>query len=730
MHNSLHLRDLLRRTNNDPLRIGRRDPHRLIAPDPASKPGPGDFELTGRWPVGSYPDAARRLITGDLRDFLARMGIETDQASERSEPPRIALAAAPDLSERDCRLTLQPGRVAIEGGGAAGLWAGHAWLEWEMRARRGPYLPAGVFTRRAAWPIQISQGPWGGNYSVPDFAPEYLSDDAFRLYAHFGVNTMMIYGDLLCYVQSAILPELNTPGFDDNLTLLQDASRRAADYGVRFSYVAVGPKLRPDHLVFANHPGARGTGARINGARLHFLCSSDEAVLAFYQETFERLFREVPGLAGTVLIVAEESFYNCKMWRAHASDPCPRCSNLGTEPAIAGVVGAVAEAVHRARPGAYVAAWPYTTDQWERPDRAEFIRQLPADAAFWLAIEKDQRYDKGRYVKHIWDYSIDFTGPSDVMRLDARVARETGHGLFVKTETGIGLEVFQFPYVPAMQRLQQSWLFFGMFGSRAEELGLWAAYRPDLSRDAFLHAMAARDFGPETTDAVLAAWKHMSEAMGHLPCVCLTTYYVGPSFLGPCHPLVPQAGDAIPDVFHGYLFYLQENEETFSHRQIDEARTCLVMDRLPDTARAVGMNWRGESDGWEIAVDEYAAAAAEAQTAWELLVQAQPSARTEADRARLGEETLLVELVYRTLRSCENTLRFLLARREWERTGDHAAREEMRRIALMERRNASGAEHIYRRAPWLDLAERSDGVFSPCADMIAAKVAWIDALYV
>ena len=46
----------------------------------------------------------------------------------------------------------------------------------------------------------------------------------------------------------------------------------------------------------------------------------------------------------------------------------------------------------------------------------------------------------------------------------------------------------------------------------------------------------------EAVDTVLAAWESMSRAVRHIPCVTLSNYYVGPSYLGPCHPLVPEAG--------------------------------------------------------------------------------------------------------------------------------------------------------------------------------------------
>lgn len=734
MHNSLFIRDLLKRTNNDPLRLDRRNPHRAVCADPDAQPGAGEFALVGAWAVCSpeYPE-----VVDDLTDFLQRLGVAVTPEAEQT----ITVALTSELTARGCRLTCAPGAVLVEGGDVAGLWAGVAWLEWEMRTRRGAILPESSVTREAAWPVQISQGPWGGNYSVPDFSPEYLSDDAFRLYAHYGVNSMMIYGDLLCYINSEHLPELNCPDFAANLAMLKDAAQRAARYGVQFSYVVVGPKLRPEHPVFVQHPEVLGGGVNFGSGPLHTLCSSHPTVHALYTETFSRLFREVPELAGLILIVGGESFYHCHIWSGDAGIPCERCAKLTLEEDLAQVLEVVQQAVTTAQPAAWVAAWAYNVYGWKHPDREPFVRQLPDGVGFYHHIEKDQLYEKDGYRKHIWDYSVDFTGPSDDMRRLSAIARETGHPLFVKTETGIGLEVFQFPYVPAMQRLaekwqhvrelapcgvQQSWLFYGMFGSRAEELGLWAAYGVEFDSDDFLRRMAVRDFGPQTAELALASWGHMSAAVGHIPCVTLHTYYIGPSYLGPAHPLVPKSGDTIPEVFHGYLFYLQELEESFSRKSIEEVGVSMVMDSLGETAHGLYMQWDGPSDGWDIVVREYTLATQEAHTAWTLLQQAVPLTRTAEDRANLHEELLLTELVYRTMLACASTIRFLLARRAYEKSGDFAALAEMKQVALVEKENALGAVHIYQDAPWLDLTERTDGRYAPCVEMLAEKVRWID----
>jgi hypothetical protein len=592
-----------------------------VARDPDAAPGDDEFLLADCWRIeAALPSDIARAIREDLSDFLQHMGIDTAEQA----PNTISVSINNAMAARDCRLIFNPDSLHIEGGDISGVWAGVAWFEWKMRTRRGPILPRGLFEKHAAWDVQISQGPWGGNYSVPDFSPEYLSDDGFRLYAHYGVNSMMIYGDMLCYINSRILPELNCPDYDANIRMLKDASRRAARYGVHFTYVPVGPKLGPEHPVFQNHPDVRGAGV-YRDSLLHFLCSSSPKVLDFYEETFENLFREVPELAGVILITFSESFYHCRIWDGITRIPCPSCAGIPVNRMVAGLVEAVNKGIKSGQPEAFTAMWVYT---WSHGNRRDAFRELSPGIGVFHHIDKDHQYKKKGYTKNIWDYSIDYIGPTPAMVELADFAHTTERSLFVKTETGIGLEVIQFPYVPAMQHLakkwqnvrklrpfgvHQSWLFYGMFGSRAEELGLWAAYQPSLSAADFIQKMAVRDFGSQAAPHIIDGWKCMSRAVTHLPCLHLQVYYIGPSFLGPAHPLAPSANEEVPDVFYGYLFYLQEGEETFSVKQIEQARTCLVMRTLPDSSTDVGAAPDDPySDGWDLVAEEYSAASREA----------------------------------------------------------------------------------------------------------------------
>ena len=731
--NSFAARSIFKKTNNDALRTERRDPHRCVARDPSSKPGPREINLEKGCVVACpkiEPHAAS-AIKSDFLDFLRRMGVSPEPA----EAIHVVFSLNESLGVRNCRYECRPGKIAVEGGDFAGLWAGLAWLEWEMRTRRGPFLPVGSFERRAAWPIQISQGPWGSNYSVPDLSAEYLSDDGFRLYAHYGVNTMMIHGDLLCYTQSGILPELNHPDYQVHIDMMKDASERALRYGVRLSYHVEAPKLRADHPVFQHHPDILGTGFKASTGMVHVLCSSNELTMAFYEETFSSLFASVPELAGITLIPYSESFFHCRTWDDKVEHPCPRCFAKPHEASLAPLLNRIARAVRKSQPRAYVGVWLYSV--LSRFDRQAMFSNLSRDIAVFHQIDKDCMYKKNGYTKNVWDYSVDYIGPSpDAVKL-AGFAHQTDRQLIIKTETGIGLEVCQFPYVPAMRRLadkwqnvrnlkpfgvHQAWFFFGMFGSRAEELGFWAAYACNIERDDYLRRMAMRDFGPEAADDVISSWDFMSSAMGHIPCVCLPYYFQGPGFLGPAHPLIPKKGMPIPEIFD--VCSPKYSEETF---YVGEARTSMVMHTLPDSFWGIVIPDREDQNPWAIILDEYRSAAADAEMALHHLQSAAGKTRTAADALQIKEELFLTELIWRTMLTCVNTVEFLRARRDYEQSGRLQSFSEMKRLAKMEKENALAAKPIYRQAPWLDLGEHyTDRKFSSSVGMIDIKLQIID----
>ncbi len=733
MHNSLWIRDRLREMNLDPLHRERRDPHRKIGWEDHGKPGRGDIELKGEWRIhGSKVEGMIELVQ-DLDDFLTKIGVDVSSTGEC----RIELGMGGDGPENSYRLAVTDGRIEIHAHDIEGLWAGVVRMEREMGMRRGPYLPKGEITACPHWKYQISQAPWGANYLVPDLGPSYLGNDSFRLLAHYGANGMTVYGDALLYVNSEILPELNHPDFHEHIKVLRETTERAAKYGISLFWVPVLPKLREHHPVFLSHPEVRGArlGWKGEDHSLFTLCSTSESSLEFLSEMTSGMFREVPLLGGLILIIGGESFYHCYM-RPDLSGigpeqrrtNCPRCSRRPAEEVVAGFVGRISAAVHEVKPAAVVAAWPYSASIWSRDlNQLDLIRRLPPDIVLLSEIDKDQLLEKERYFKKIWDYSVDFTGPSERIIMQSDACRKRDLPLFVKTETALGLEAIHMPYVPCMNRLEdkwhkvgslsplgvlQSWMFFGMWGSRAEELGWWKRWCPDVREGDLLSRIAKRDFG-NAWKRVLGAWELVSQAVGHLPCI--PPYFVGPWFLGPAHPLVDEKDWRPPEVFQGALYYQQESRESLSGAML-ESRSPLVLTELPESPEKWGFIVKEGQPKWATFVNELSEAV---QLTGHALAEICPLTDGEmepGDTGRLREEALIIEFLHRTLVSTLNFVRFEFLR---IRGGNQ---EELKSILREELENAERARHLYTDAPWLDLSLRVDGQFPSSKAMLNAKI--------
>lgn len=735
MHNSLLIRDRLRQTNNNPLHQGRRDPHRFVRQlTSAFSAASGEIELSGSWAVirgGDYPGLHE--AAEDLQDFLAKCGIDVIGTPEDRQ---IVLRIDDEVPSGGFRRRVDPHSIQISAADMRGLWAGVVDLEKEISVRGAPVLSAGEVTRQPRWKTQISQAPFGSNYLVPDLSPEYLSDDAFRVLAHSGVNGMTIYGDWLLYVCSDIYPELNCPDYEQNIGILRNAAERAMKYGIQLYYVPVSPKLAYDHPLFIRVPEAKGAkifaGLKRDAKPIHNLCTSHEETLAFHAEVMANLFKEIPQLGGLNLIIGGESYYHCFMRPDKTGLPpgmktnCPRCSGRTPEDTVNGLLKATAEAVHRYKPDAPVAAWPYSAFIWSNdPAQLELLRGLDPQVTWLNTIDKDEWAPKDGYRKKIWDYSIDYTGPASNLLKQADILKERGIDLFVKTETALGLECIQYPYMPSLQRLAekwrnvaslhpagvlQSWMFYGFWGSRAEELGWWMSWYPEKPVEEVLSAMANRDFGALGTEMV-RVWAKISEAVSHLPYIA--TYFTGPEFIGPAHPLFFGAEAEKREEFQALLYYLQENEETFS-TTVNEVKHSLVMEEVPHNQIKAVMRMETEEDYWSVFMREYESAVQLSQEALHIL-EALPEGDDAVIQASLAEEKQLCELVYRTFRSTVNAYTFLTSKQ----SGDMPS---MLETAENELENAKLARRIYTDSPWLDLSLRVDGNYPSSVQMIDVKI--------
>jgi hypothetical protein len=730
LHNSLFRRELLQSMNRHPLIVARRDVHRNVAPRPGVKAAETQAMLSGAWAVRpARKSAAERAAAADATDFLRKMGVDLRDDAKNEVLLEIG------STERGFRIAGSDTRLEIHAADANALWAGWVYVENYMRTAGAAVVPRVEVRREPAWDVQIAPPTWGANYAVPDLSSEYLSDETFGSLAHAGANGMFIYGDFLVYASGTRLAELDHPDADKYLATLRETTARAAAYGVKLYYVAVGPKLAADHPLFKRRPNVRG--ARLfrapaePGLALHCLCSSDEDALGFHADVFGNLFRRVPELGGVILIIGGESYYHCFM-RAGGSaighTNCAKCEGKVPEDVIANLLKTTADAVRSATPQADVMAWPYSAHAfWSKePNQFDLIDRLPEGVALLSEIDKEQKVVRGGMEKYIWDYSVDYDGHSDRIVSQSVRCTQRGRELLIKTETSHGIELLHLPYVPAIGRSAQQWQnvralrprgvlqrwgFVGMFDSAAERVGFLARWEADFQVAGATMAVARQLVG-DTAAApqLVAAWRHFDESVHHIPVLTTGAYYCGPSFLGPCHPLpVWDPKGSIPDAFKGYLYYLLEHEPS-----LNDSRT-----RQKDDLTLTATHQLGGAPAERVEA-EFSLARDAAAKGHEVLQAIKTDGMTDATRAEIAEQQAIGELLYRTYRATVNSIRFvrLIEEAKGER---EKIRPALLEIAKDELENTIAAERMYTAAPWLNHQLRLDVGMPDSLEMVRAK---------
>ncbi len=702
LHNSLFRHDLLLKMNRHPLVLQRRQVHRNVGRRTEAKPAAGQIEMTGAWAIRTARALpAEKNVAADAEDFFKRMNVAIDPGAPKQLLLEIGSADA------GFRCVVSDSRVEVHGTDAAALWAGWVHLENQI-------LNAGEIKRRPAWDVQIAPPTWGANYAVPDLSSEFVGDDTFRSLAHAGADGMFIYGDFLLYADGTRLEELNHPDAAKNLKTLADATKRAANFGIKLYFVAVGPKLPADHAVFKRLPEVRG--AQLQTAGLHCLCSSSGEALAFHADVFARMFKEAPELGGLILIIGGESYYHCFMRAAGSKigeTNCPQCAGKVAEDVIANFLD-WSNGPATMKAGTVlgtVLAWPYSAQYFwsNEPNQLKLIDRLPESVDLLSEIDKDQVVIRGGHTKRIWDYSVDYDDHSDRIVSQALACEQHGCRLFIKTETSHGIELLHLPYVPAIGRsakqwqsirairpagVLQRWGFIGMFDSVAERIGYLARWDPDFAPTAATMQVARQLFAGAAAN-VVEAWKHFDDSVHHIPVLTTGPYYCGPAFLGPCHPLAvwdEKAG--VPDAFKGQLYYLLEAEATFS-----TAPTTAKHDLTISSTKQLGVF--ADPAAAEAMEAEFALARDAAARGHEVLKAIDAEKYPPHVREEIVEQQAIGEYLYRTYRATVNTIAFLRAK-------EAGKRESLPAIAQDELENTVAARTIYERAPWLNHNLRLD----------------------
>jgi hypothetical protein len=540
--------------------------------DPRAMPSPGEIAIQADWQIVVPPDTdpLANVMAEQLQTFLRQcMNLELPivrqaaaQTTNGETPTIVLLDSGGGDSEKPESFTIrvEPGRVTVHGDSPNGLRDGIVRLVDRIGLREAPILAVGETTYAPLLRLRVGAVPAGGSYKDAVF---------------FGYNAVLFGGgDLFALSRSDAIPELSARRVPDTLEANREGMKELGKFGLKaYAWLNTRQKFSKDDPVLLAHPEIRGSLTWSADGEYN-LCTSHPLVRRYLKETVRGMFETLPELQGVVLIVGGEGFYHCHMRPfgvAKGHTNCARCEPLGAEAAVADLCNDLASAAREVNPNAEVVVWPYSAEHVWASDAAAtgFLQRLKPGVALLTEVEKSEIITKRPGLqKSIWDYSIDFIGPAARTRQQIDVCAAHDIPVYLKSEPELAFEAPRLPQIPCMDRwadrsetlascgAEGAWVFPAFrpfFGTSTAEINKLLWWTPMEDRESQLQSLARRIAGASAADALRTAWKETSAAVAQSP--ELPSYYLGPYYLGPMHPICANRQQPLPDVFYGqYLF--------------------------------------------------------------------------------------------------------------------------------------------------------------------------------
>ncbi|MBO5724952.1 MAG: hypothetical protein J6S58_09015, partial [Lentisphaeria bacterium] len=216
----------------------------------------------------------------------------------------------------------------------------------------------------------------------------------------------------------------------------------------------------------------------------------------------------------------------------------------------------IAKAVHKVKPEAEVIFETYNWGYAPPEIRKKFLQSVPKEIIISICYEIFAQKKLGNLHTPVMDYTISTSGPGFYFTSECEEARK--NGLLVQgnvNTAGIGWDFGAVPYVPVPYRWLQRDLdlrkarydlnvvshyathHYGYWNSVAADLGKWTSwedFEPDY--DELLRKIAIRDYGKDSAEKVLKAWKLWGDAMDYYTASNEDQY--GPWRVGAAYPFI------------------------------------------------------------------------------------------------------------------------------------------------------------------------------------------------
>jgi len=257
----------------------------------------------------------------------------------------------------------------------------------------------------------------------------------------------------------------------------------------------------------------------------------------FYDNSFGKIFAEVPGFKGLILVGesvrfpskdpalikdTDEHKYFPPLNQSSASYPCCDYKEL---------VEMLKKVIHKHTTDVDIVLWSYNWGYQPEEARAKLINSLPEDISLQATFECMEHLPDRIYVA---DYTLSFVGPGHYFKTDAAAAHKRGLKLYSMTNTGgrtwdfgvVPYEPMPFQWIrryKEMRKAHEEWGLlgimenhhYGWYPSFISKLAKWSFWNEPADYDELLKTILCSEFGVENYDKLLKALELFSEAINY-----------------------------------------------------------------------------------------------------------------------------------------------------------------------------------------------------------------------
>lgn len=534
-----------------------------------------------------FPDEDKRLETAydDLGNFFTSVGIPA------GGPFRIITEQAPTPEYESFTLAIGADECRIRANDLEGIRRGIYFLEDELLRADGPFLVIGKIQRSPFIKTRISRCFFGPIKRPPMNRDEllddvdYYPDGYLNRLAHDGVNALWMTIELKDLRKTSLNIPVS-PDREQRLEKLRKTVAKCRRYGIQVYLFTLEPIfMTPGDPLILAYPELGGITVTGNYAKT--FCPSSETAQTYLRESLYSIFSEVPGLGGLINLSYGEAPTTCLSeakgaeWRMD----CPRCADKKPWETLSASLSAMERGVHEAAPDANVISWLYVP-YGDSEMVLDLVRHTPPGVTVQFNFESGGskvQLDKARPAS---DYWLSYIGPSDSFRRVAANVNPDAAGMAAKIQACNSHEVASVPFIPVPGQLfgkyremrglgvnavMQCWYFGNLPSMMNRAASSALPFAPEgMSEDAFLQALARRDWAAEDVPQVVEAWRLFAQAYENYPLSNAFQFYgpvadgiVWPLHLKPAQRVLgptwrvdyPISGDRVGEAFSGTHTY-------------------------------------------------------------------------------------------------------------------------------------------------------------------------------